>query len=257
MAGKIHGWERAGWNRGCRSPLPPAPRMSCPPGGVLLRIGGMSRNLFCMFGLWALWPVGRTPAAVYAFTLTPAGSGLNGNIGPTAATAGSLQGDYDAVDNPAGTRTKPGLFGTFGATENVPVPVELAPALSGPLATQASGRFQLEVNEAAGTLLLSGLTVDWLASGPVTVSTGVTLTYGSFRTRSPDSLFIGGFPVTLPLGNGELSSLLGEQTGPAAGTLTALGSGLYDFTVTVVKAAIQQVAGRQRHPWAVHSEQGE
>ncbi len=199
----------------------------------------MPRNLNCLIWLGALLAADRAPGAVYAFTLTPAGSGLNGSIGLTADTAGSLQGDYHAVDNPAGTRTKPGLFGSFGATENVPVPVELSPVLSGPLATRSSGSFQLQINESAGTLLLSGLSVDWLANGPVTVSTGVSLTYDSFRTRSPDSLFIGGFPLTLPLGNNELSSLLGVQTGPSAGTLTALGSGLYGFSV----ATVLQVTG--------------
>ncbi len=185
-----------------------------------------------VFLLWGILSAAPAGAAVFAFSTTPAGSSLAGNVGLTAATAGTLQGNYDAVNNPTGTRTKPGLFGTFGAAENVPVPVTLTPALTGPVSSQPVASFQLAVDEAAGTVLLSGFSINLLPAGPLTLGTSVSLRYDSFRTRNPDSLFIGGFPVTLPLGSGELSSLIGEQDGPeAGGTLTAVASGLYDFSV--------------------------
>ena len=63
-------------------------------------------------------------------------------------------------------------------------------------------------------------------------SLGVHL--GLRRGYSANYPVICAFPVTLPLGSSELSSLLGEQTGLGSGTLTAVGSGLYDFTVSTV-----------------------
>lgn len=185
--------------------------------------------VFLWLGILSAAPSG---AAVFAFNTTPAGSGLSGNVGLTAAMSGTLQGNFDAVSNATGTRTKPGLFGTFAATENLPVPVTLTPALAGPISSQPVASFQLAVDEAAGVVFLSGFSINLLPAGPLTLGTSVSLSYDSFRTRTPDSLFIGGFPLTLPLGNGELSSLLGVQDGlGATGTLTAAGSGLYDFSV--------------------------
>jgi hypothetical protein len=181
--------------------------------------------------LLVLLPSGLA-AATFTFALRPEGTSLQGEFGLTAATAGSLRGDYDPATNPGGTRTKPGLFGSFGSTENLPVPVELTPVLSGPLDSVPAGVFNLQLNEAAGTVVLSGLSLDLLPGGPVLVPSEVTLEFSTFRTRSPDSLFIGGFPVTVPLGENRLTSLAAAQIGSAAGDLSAAGTDLWDFSIS-------------------------
>src|SRR4051812_7529727 len=56
----------------------------------------------------------------YDFLIDPAGSPADVALDISAKTSGTLVGDYDPLANAAGTRTKPGVFGTFGATENVP-----------------------------------------------------------------------------------------------------------------------------------------
>ena len=178
-------------------------------------------------------------AATFAFSVGPAGSSLEGTFELSAATSGSLAGDYDPVENPTGTRTKPGLFGSFGSTENVAVPVDLTPGLSSPLDTVPAGGFVLEVNPEIGTVVLSGLTLDLLSGSPMVIPAQVTLEFGTFRTRSPDSLFIGGFPITVPLGESRLTSLAAAQIGSAAGDLVVSGSDLYDFSVS----ALVQVSG--------------
>ena len=192
---------------------------------------GRMRHHHVIFALLVLLPSGLA-AATFAFGLRPEGSRLQGEFGVTAATAGSLRGDYDPATNPGGTRTKPGLFGSFGSTENVPVPVELTPALSGPLDSVPAGAFNLQLNEAAGTVVLSGLSLDLLPAGPVPVPSEVTLEFSSFRTRAPDSLFIGGFPLTVPLGENRLTSLAAAQIGSAAGDLSAAGTDLWDFSIS-------------------------
>lgn len=202
-------------------------------------------HLHFIAGISALFP-SVVAAATFAFETRPEGTRLRGDVAVTAAAAGSLRGDFDAVANPGGTRTKPGIFGSFGSTENVPVPVELSPALSGPLEAVPSGVFELGLNEDAGTVVLSGLSMNLLAGGPVGLPTEVTLEFDSFRTRSPDSLFIGGIPFTVPLGESRLTSLVAAQIGSAAGELSAAGVDLWDFsisTLVVVSAELESPLG--------------
>jgi len=208
---------------------------ACQPVASVVTLAGMSRSR--VFSLLLAFPVffpSAAVAATFAFELRPEGSSLRGNIAVTAESGGSLRGDYEAGTNPGGTRTKPGLFGSFGSTENVPVPVELSPALRGPLVSVPSGVFQLGVNEDVGTVVLSGLAVNLLAGGPVVIPTEVTFAFGSFRTRTPDSLFIGGFPFTVPLGESRLTSLAAAQIGSAAGELSAAGTDLWDFSISTL-----------------------
>jgi hypothetical protein len=61
-------------------------------------------------------------AQQYQFVINPAPSGISGTLSTSLDTTGTLIGNYDETSNPTGTRTKPGLFGTFAPTENVPVP---------------------------------------------------------------------------------------------------------------------------------------
>ncbi|MFN0128811.1 MAG: hypothetical protein ACKV19_19240 [Verrucomicrobiales bacterium] len=186
-----------------------------------------------LFLVLVAWPA-EAMAATFAFSLTPEGTRLTGNIGITAAATGSLLGDYESETNPSGTRTKPGLFGSFGSTENVAVPVDLIPGLNGPVNSVPGGAFQLQLNAEAGTVVLSGLTLDLLPGGPLTIPSTVTLEYNTFRTRSPSSLFIGGFPLSVPLGENQLTALAAAQIGSAAGEATPAGINLWDFSISTL-----------------------
>ena len=78
----------------------------------------------------------------YRFTYLPTQSGLNATLSATVSTSGTMIGNYDAAANPTGTRTKPGIFGSFGSTENLPVAVQdLSVAAEGQVATQTVGSF--------------------------------------------------------------------------------------------------------------------
>ncbi|MFZ4574597.1 MAG: hypothetical protein ACOYN0_09385 [Phycisphaerales bacterium] len=167
----------------------------------------------------------------YDFTFNQQTSGISGTLSSTIATAGTLVGNYDATANPTGTRTKPGLFGSFGATENVPVPVTLGGGLNGDLDSATSGLFRMDANAFTGALSLTGFEANFLATGSLDVPITVSLEFDTFRTRSPSSTYIGGFPLTLPIGSASVSQFSVRQVGPSIGTMTPNGTGGYDVLV--------------------------
>ena len=191
------------------------------------------RRLLCL-ALAGLCISSPATAQLFDFTLTPASSSLNGPLSVTAETIGTLVGDYDATTNPTGTRTKPGLFGTFGATENVAVATSLDVMVNGPVSSGAAGMFQLDLNPGAGTLSMTNFTADFLNSGAVNLPLSLGLLYDSFRTRNPTSTYPGGFPLTVPLGQASLTQLAGTQVGSGAGVLTATGVNTYDFSLAAL-----------------------
>ena len=161
-------------------------------------------------------------------------SSFNANLSTTAATNGTLIGNYDPTSNPTGTRTKPGFFGPFGDTENVAVPAALTLGVSGQPQSSTSGSFRLGVDQLNDTVWLDSLLANLLQSGPVTTTATVTLQYDTFRTRTPTSLFVGGFPIQLPIGQASITSMiLTQQGGATPGTLTPLGGNQYQFACVI------------------------
>lgn len=167
----------------------------------------------------------------YQFTVQQSLSGLSGDFSLTAPTAGTLIGNYDAAANPTGTRTKPGLFGSFGETENLPVGVSLGLGLSATPNTQTSGGFRMDFSFAQSSFNLSQMSLNLLAGGDASLDASATLETESFRTRNPSSLYVGGIPVTLPLGSAAFGSLTAVQTGEALGVITPLEPGRFSFVV--------------------------
>lgn len=160
-------------------------------------------------------------------------SGLNGNLALTVDTNGTLIGNYDQTNNPTGTRTKPGLFGSFGSTENVAVNVDLDAQLGGNLSTQSSGTFRMSFDIGNGLVQVENFFSNFLSSGSESLPATITLLYENFRTRNPDSTYIGGFPVTLPIGTLNLTTLSATQTGLGGGTLTPTGPNTYSFNALI------------------------
>ncbi len=174
-------------------------------------------------------------AQLYDFTVVAPPSGISGNLSLSARTQGTLVGNYDQNTNPNGTRTKPGLFGPFGPTENVPVNISLGATIGGNLNRQASGTFRATVDGSNNTLTCENLSLNFLANGPAVLPVTLTLAGQSFRTRNPDSVYV--LPsqgISFPVGSVNLSQFTAVQTGVGAGVLTPTGSNQYDFTAGVL-----------------------
>lgn len=181
----------------------------------------------------------------YDFVMSPADSDLNVNVSLQAFTAGTLIGNYDPNTNPTGTRSKPGLFGSFGPTENVPVPVEVNPSVEGNVASKPSGTFSMVFNPGAGQVVLLDFFSDLLHSGSVTLPASAEFATDGFRTRNPTSTYPAG-RFTVPVGEVLVTLLTLAQVGdPAVGTLTPLGGNRYAFAVapTVVLSVRAELQG--------------
>ena len=175
----------------------------------------------------------------YEFTIDPLASGLSATTTFAAETSGTLIGNWTPDTNPSGTRTKPGLFGSFGSTENLPVALDLGLSLGGGLETRTSGSFSLTLDTGLGTVVMRGLSADFLASGPAALPATISLAPESFRTRAPDSAYLG-VPLDLPIGDLALTALTASQIdGGALGVLTPVGPDTYDFAV----APLVELAG--------------
>jgi len=174
-------------------------------------------------------------AQLYDFTVVAPPSGISGNLSISASTQGTLVGNYDPNTNPNGTRTKPGLLGPFGPTENVPVNVSIGAAIGGNINRQAGGTFRATVNGSNNTITFENLSVNFLANGPAVLPVTLTIAGQSFRTRNPDSIYV--LPsqgISFPIGTVNLSQFTAVQTGAGAGVLTPTGPNQYDFTAGVL-----------------------
>ncbi len=167
----------------------------------------------------------------FEFTLNPAASGLSGSLSAGVATSGTLIGNWNAATNPTGTRTKPGLFGSFGPTENIPVPTTLTGSTAGPIDTEGAGSLRLRLDPVAQTCQLTGLAVDFVTGAPILVPANGTIDFDSFRTRTPDSTYPG-VPVSLPIGDIEVTDLQATQSIPAIGTAMGGIPGVFVFEVS-------------------------
>jgi hypothetical protein len=134
-------------------------------------------------------------------------------------THGFWIGDHDPVTNPGGTRTIPGLFGGSG---NNPINVRIDMGVAGQTTTHPVGNFSMDVH--TGAFSVDGFAIDMLAGQSLMLPLEVTLLYDTFHTASPTSLFPGGTPFTLPLGNAEVSVLTAAQSAIGGGTLTPTGN---------------------------------
>jgi len=168
---------------------------------------------------------------VYDFTVHTPTSRLQGSLSTSMTSDGTLIGNYNAETNPTGTRTKPGLFGTFGATENLPVAAALGGQISGPLDARSSGVFGLSVDTEALSLEMTGLLTNLLTDGPVELPVTLSLQTETFRTRNPMFIYPG-VPITLPIGNASLTAMSLRQVGGGLGTLIQVGPNEFDFIVT-------------------------
>lgn len=210
---------------------------ACGLGNAGLAFGGLGIGGLAAGGLCVAALAGTARAqvvGVYDFAYVPSQSGLTATIEVGLDSSGTLIGDYNEADNPTGTRTKPGLFGSFGATENVAVNVNnLGVGLGGNLNTDTTGGFRMGFNSVAGTVSLSDLSANFLGNGPANLPINVSLSTESFRTRNPTFIYPA-IPISIPLGNASVTSLWLVQAGASIGTMTQTGPNAYDFAVAAL-----------------------
>lgn len=191
------------------------------------------RSLLSILPAAALLCIQQAGCQLYDFTIKTPQSGLDGSLALTADTSGTLIGNYDQTNNPTGTRTKPGLFGSFGSTENVPVNISIDGQIGGNLSTNTSGSFRMGVNLNTNTLTITNYFSDFLSGGSESLPATLTLSGEPFRTRNPDSTYPLLIPITLPIGNVLLSEFNATQAGVGEGTLTPIGGNQYNFAAAV------------------------
>lgn len=139
----------------------------------------------------------------------------NASISATTSVdaSGFLIGDYDAVTNPDGTQTRPGLFGGSG---NQPIDTLTVLESSTTLDTMPEGSMSIVLDTLGGTGEISGFMIDLLNGDDGSTNLSVTVGFDTFRTFNPSFLYLGGIPITLPLGEvGNISGATLTQSGDA------------------------------------------
>ena len=143
--------------------------------------------------------------------------GLDGEV--ELDLGGDLRGVFDAMSNPGGTRTINGLFGDNGL--NNLIPVDLGLGLDLDLGGALDGDFALRFDRNTLAVTVEDFDATFGTQGSSSLDLSVTLEFGTFRTVAPQALYLGGFPVTLPLGAADVSDLALSQPAPAVGLATA------------------------------------
>lgn len=158
-------------------------------------------------------------------------SQLQSTLRVEAELPGFLIGNYDPVENPTGTMTRPG---TFGGSGNMPINFDSTGISEGVIDGAPDGGFRLCLNYDTEQSLIDGLTLDLLSGSRPTFDLVLQVLFQTFRTYQPNSLFIGGIPFEFELGQMVITRLDAAQTaGPAIGSLTDLGGGVYVVAAVV------------------------
>lgn len=160
-----------------------------------------------------------------------ASSSVNVDAGISLPLVGSWIGNWDAATNPTGTQTRPGIFGGSG---NVAIPFSaiVNPAVVAD-AVAPTGGYGLRYDDVTGVMTVEGFSLDLFGADAADLVANLTLTYSTFRTFSPNSLYVGVNGLTIPLPVGELSKIAAAQTGPAGGVAVPQGDGTSTFSIVV------------------------
>ena len=194
----------------------------------MIRATTIAVSLFAV----SLFAVPAAVAAERSFECAfDASSTINANAGISLPLVGSWIGDFDAATNPTGTQTRPGIF---GGTGNVAIPFSAVvnPAVVADGAVPTGG-FGLRYDDLTGVMTVDGFSLDLFGKDAADLVANLTLTYSTFRTFSPNSLYVGVTGLTIPLPVGELSKIAATQTGPAGGVAVPQGDGTSTFSIIV------------------------
>lgn len=165
----------------------------------------------------------------YQVTVSPA-SGFASDIAINLPLNGTLIGNYDAVANPGGTRTLPGIFGGSG---NNPIPFTSTLQAESTIASVPGGTMVITIDDDGLGIEVENLALDLLGEKPGAIDVTLNILYSTFRTVNPSSLYPGGVTIPVPLGSGEVTTVTAVQSGPALGLLVPLTKNTYQFNVAV------------------------
>ena len=135
-------------------------------------------------------------------SVDPSQSSLEGNFSQTMHMPGTIIGDYDEETYPEGTMTRPGVWGGSG---NQPIDCSVDPIFGGDFGGQLNGSIDIEL-VSDEVMTMNALSLSAFEKGQV-IPISVIFEYETFRSITPDSLFVGGFPVEVPFGEGTMTSL--------------------------------------------------
>lgn len=166
----------------------------------------------------------------FGFELDAAASSVQTTMDVVSPFTGTFIGNYDAVKNPTGTQTRPGLFGGSG---NVPIPVQGSLQVNGNSTTNPGGTFEVDYFPALERFAIRGMELDMLRSARPSIDLILNIGFSTFRTFNPDSLYFGVPSLPLPLGSVELLSLTARQIEQVSGVLVAAGPGEWTFAIIV------------------------
>ena len=151
------------------------------------------------------------------FTVDSSVSVLDLDVDFELRLPGTLIGDHDPVSNPGGTQTRPGLFGGSG-NQPINIQLDLVGTLDVPAVVQ--GSLEVDPELLFGVGLVDALDLDLVVGGAASADLLVRITYDTFRTFSPNSLFPSLVPIELPLGQVAIGDVTLTQTAAAPLVLT-------------------------------------
>lgn len=168
-------------------------------------------------------------AQTYDVWMNADGSQSRLELTASAPLVGTFIGDYDPASNPGGTRTLPGIFGGSGNQ-----PIAFDAVLGGRLEVDEvpTGGMQMVMTEGS-IFLMRSMWLDLLGGGEGALVADIAALFPTFRTFSPNSLFVGGFPIAFPLEVGQITAFSFEQTAMTAGVLVPQGKGVFSFFALV------------------------
>jgi len=176
---------------------------------------------------------GLALAQPYQFNVNPVTSSMSANLGASADFSGTLIGDYNAVTNPAGTRTV-NVFTRPAPPANVSKTISGTGSASGAATGKPAGAFRLNVGPGASSVTLTGLQANVVGGvTPPTFPVTATVTYQSFNTAAPDYTYLFLVPLQVPLGTASLTAMNIAQTAPVTVPLVASGGTSYTFSMMV------------------------
>ncbi len=180
-------------------------------------------------------------AASFDFHLLPSSTAQQ-SLTLSYPLAGTFKGNYDATTNPTGTQTIPGYFGGSG---NNPIAYTATTLMGDTINSHPAGSFVLALTT-PGVVSVTGFTADLINGTPGTVGVDLTISYPSFHTVSPTSIYPSVGAITIPLATGEVSLATAVQSGPAIGTRVETAPNTFTVNVAIpVTVLVSGSAGGQ------------